>query len=230
MRTGTSLLATLFVLISSPLHAQDASLVASGTGTVRLPPDRATLSVAIESRAPEASDAGTRNAEIVGRVRSALSSEGIGPDEVTTAHYNVRAEWRRQDGERVRDGYVAETMLSIALDEINATGTAIDAALAAGANRVDGVRFSSSRAEEARREAIASAVQDAMGTAAAMAAAAGGRLGGLIELTTEGATRPLAPMRALRAEVAYADAPTEITPGDLTVIAQVVGRWRYEGS
>ncbi len=225
-----TLLAALFALIGSPLAAQEASLVASGTGTVQLAPDRATLSVAIESRAPEASGAGARNAEIVERVRAALSAEGIGSDAITTAHYNVRADWRRQDGERVRDGYVAETMLRVALDDITAAGKAIDAALNAGANRIDGVQFSSSRADDARREAIALAVRDAMGTAEAMAIAAGGKLGGLIELTTEGATRPVVAMRALRAELAYADAPTEITPGDLTVTARVVGRWSYDGS
>lgn len=230
MRTGTSLLAVLFFLIGSPLAAQEASLVASGTGTVQLTPDRATLSVAIESRAPEASGAGARNAEIVERVRAALNAEGIGADAITTAHYNVRADWRRQDGERVRDGYVAETMLRVVLNNITAAGKAIDAALDAGANRIDGVQFSSSHADEARREAIALAVQDAMDTAEAMAIAAGGGLGNLIELTTEGATRPVVAMRAMRAELAYADAPTEITPGDLTVKARVVGRWSYEGS
>lgn len=230
MRMRISLLAMLFVLTCSPLAAQEASLVASGNGTVQLPPDRATLSVAIESRAREASAAGARNAEIVARVTAALGATGIGGDDITTAHYNVRADWRRQDGERVRNGYVAETLLRIALDDIAAAGKAIDAALDAGANRIDGVQFSSSRADEARREAIALAVQDAMGTAEAMAVAAGGRLGALLELTTEGATRPVAAMRAMRAEVAYADAPTEITPGELTVTARVVGRWSYEGS
>jgi len=230
MRRRISLLAALFALMGSPLAAQEASLVASGTGTVQLTPDRATLSVAIESRAPEASGAGTRNAEIVERVRAALNAEGIGADAITTAHYNVRADWRRQDGERVRDGYVAETMLRVALADITTAGKAIDAALDAGANRIDGVQFSSSRADEARREAIALAVHDAMGTAEAMAIAAGGELGILIELTTEGATRPVVAMRAMRTELAYADAPTEITPGDLTVTARVVGRWRYEDS
>ncbi len=223
-------LAVLFVLLGSPLAAQEASLVASGTGTVQLTPDRATLSVAIESRAPEASDASARNAGVVESVRAALGARGIGADDITTAHYNVREDWRRKDGERVRDGYVAETMLRIALDDITTAGEAIDAALAAGANRIDGVQFSSSRADDARREAIALAVQDAIGTAEAMAIAAGGGLGALIELTTEGATRPLVALRAMRTEVAYSDAPTEITPGDLTVTARVVGRWMYDGN
>lgn len=227
MRTRISLLALLVVLIGSPLAAQEASLVASGTGTVQLSPDRALLTVAIESRAAEASVAGVRNAEIVASVRAALGTVGIDADDITTAHYNVGTDWRRQDGERIPNGYVAETMLRVTLADITAAGKAIDAVLGAGANRIDGVQFSSSRADEARREALALAVQDAMGTAEAMAIAAGGGLGSLIELSTEGTTRPVAMMRGMRAEVAYADAPTEITPGDLTVTARVVGRWSY---
>lgn len=230
MRRTTSLLALFMILVSSPLSAQEASLVSSGTGTVQLPPDRATLSVAIESRAAEASGAGASNAEVVAGVREALGAAGVDAADITTAHYNVRAEWRRQDGERIPDGYVAETMLRVTLDDITMAGTAIDAALGAGANRIDGVQFSSSRADEARRQAISLAVQDAMGTAEAMAVAAGGSLGTLIELTTEGATRPIATMRAMRAEAAYADAPTEISPGELTITARVVGRWSYAGS
>ena len=45
MRSGVSLFAALFFLLGSPLAAQEASLLASGTGIVQLTPDRATLSL-----------------------------------------------------------------------------------------------------------------------------------------------------------------------------------------
>jgi hypothetical protein len=223
----THLVVGLAMLIPTSVSAHQSSVVASGSATVELTADRATVTVAIETADAAASTAGTRNAEVVQDVRSALVALGIEADAVTTAHYNIRTNWRRQSGDRVPDGYVADSTLRIELHDIALAGPAIDAALAGGANRVDGVEFGASGADAARQEAMGMAVKDAMNTARAMAAAAGGELGTLIELTTEGATRPVMAMQPMVAEMARADAPTQITPAALTVTARVVGRWSY---
>jgi uncharacterized protein YggE len=220
-------LAVVALLAGFPLAAQEGSVVASGTGTVHVVGDAATVSLAIESRAAQAGDAGAQNADVVQRVRDAIFALGVDEGAVTTAYYNVRQNWRRRDGDRVPDGYVAEMTLRVELDDLGLAGRVIDAALGAGANRIDGIAFTSSALDQARREALALAVRDAMEAAGTMAAAAGGGLGSLIELTTEGVTRPV-PMRAMAADMAYASAaPTEITPDELTVTARVTGRWRF---
>ena len=220
-------LALITLLAAFPVAAQEGSVVASGTGTVHVMADAATVSLAIESRAAQAGAAGAQNADIVQQVRAAVAALGVDDGAVTTAYYNVRQNWRRRDGDRVPDGYVAEMTLRVELADLELAGRVIDAALGAGANRIDGITFTSSALDEARRDALALAVQDAMGAAGTMAAAAGGSLGALIELSTEGVTRPV-PMRAVAADMAFAAAaPTEIAPDELTVTARVTGRWRF---
>ena len=72
------------------------------------------------------------------------------------------------------------------------------------------------------------AVANARADAEAMAQAAGGRLGSLIELSTQGPTVPPRPMfdLAARAKVAMAE-PTPINPGQQTVTVFVTARWAF---
>ena len=148
LRLAAGLAATL--LSAAPATAQEGTIVVSGSGTVTLAPDAATVLVAIESKADSANAAGRANADVVAAVRARLGELGIGDDDVTTSRYNVRQDWRRDEGDRVPDGYVAETGLDVSVNELADAGRVIDAVLAAGANRVDGVQFRSSRMDAAR--------------------------------------------------------------------------------
>ncbi|NKB89582.1 MAG: DUF541 domain-containing protein [Acidobacteria bacterium] len=216
-------------VIAWPLLAQDGTVVASGTGTVELEADRAIVNIAIESRGETASAAGIANAGVAAQVRAALGTIDLPMTAVTTAHYDIQTNWRRQDGERIPDGYRAVLSLRVAVNDVTRVGTIIDTALTGGATRVDGIEFSSSRAEAARAEAAALAVKDAMRTAEAIATAAGGSLGDVIELTTQGNVSPMPEVRRFRAvEAMAADVPTVVTPGALTISAYVNGRWRFE--
>ena len=102
----------------------------------------------------------------------------------------------------------------------------IDAALAKGANEVSGIQFTSSRADSARRAAIAEAVANARADAETMAKGAGGSLGALIEVAS--GVEPIRPFEVsmARAKMAAA-APTPIEPGQLTVTATVTARWAF---
>lgn len=76
---------------------------------------------------------------------------------------------------------------------VDQVGTLIDAALGGGVNVVGSLRFYSSRADEARRLALADAVTKGALDGDAMARAAGGTLGPLIEMSTSG---PVCPQRS----------------------------------
>ena len=72
-----------------------------------------------------------------------------------------------------------------------------------------------------RQKALALAVERARAQAQTMATAAGGRLGPLIELSVLSGRGGGPPMYAARA------AATPISAGDIVVVEQVVGRWRF---
>ena len=112
---------------------------------------------------------------------------------------------------------------------IEDVGRLIDAALAKGANEISSLQFTSSKADSARRAALAAAVADARADADAIARAAGGSLGDVVEISTT--STPIRPITfngqmQLFAKVAV---PTPIEPGEQTVNATVTVRWRFIG-
>ena len=227
-------------LLSAPLAAQapqtppPPQIVTNGEGEAQVTPDRARIHVAVETRGATAAAAATENARIQRAVLDRLRALGIPAERLTTIGYSVHPEYSQRDrqGNPVAQprvtGYVARNTVLADVHNMAQVGPAIDAALAAGANRLGGLDMYSSRENEVRREALSNAVRAARSDAEAMAAAAGGRLGPLLEVTSGGFFRPPPPygaavMRGM--EVQQADTP--VSPGEQTLRANVMARWQF---
>ena len=202
-------------------------ILATGTGEVQLAPDRATVMLGVQSRALTVAQATSDNARRQRAIIDTLRALGLGSDQLTTINFNVSPEMQYPPNQSPKiTGYVVNNTVRASLRRIEDVGRTIDAALTKGANEVSGIEFTSSRADSARRAAIAEAVAHARADAETMAKAAGGSLGQLIELTS--GVEPIRPFEARmgRAGVAAA-APTPIEPGQLTVSATVTARWAF---
>jgi uncharacterized protein YggE len=199
----------------------------SASGEARVQPDRATILFAVETRAQTATKASADNAKRQKAVIDTLRDLGLVEGQVSTTGYSVAPEMRYDGKQPQVVGYVARNVVQADVRRIDQVGTLIDAALGAGANVVNSLRFYSSRADDARKDALANAVAKARSDAEAMAKAAGGSLGSLIELSTSGATRPMGEEFAL-ARMAASDATqTPIEPGEQTVTVFVSARWAF---
>ena len=205
-------------------------VAASAVGEVRVVPDRATIFIGVETRATTAAAASTANARQLRAVMEALRTLGIGPAQMSTSEYSVYPDqvFEPDKGDRTPRiiGYVVRNTLRVEVRQIDQIGALLDAALTKGANAINSLQFTSSRADSARREALASAVSKAEADALAMARAGGSCLGEVIELTTQDSYRPLF-MEKSFARGAAQDA-TPIAPGELTVTVQVAGRWKLD--
>jgi uncharacterized protein len=202
-------------------------VVTTGTGEVQLSPDRATVVVGVQSRATTVAQATSDNARRQRAIIDTLRSLGLASDQIATVNFNVSPEMQYPPNQPPKvTGYVVTNIVRASLRRIEDVGRTIDAALAKGANEVSGVEFTSSRADSARRAAIAEAVAHARADAEAMARAGGGSLGQLLEIVS--GVEPIRPFEATmaRARVAAA-APTPIEPGQLTVTATVTARWAF---
>jgi uncharacterized protein YggE len=199
-----------------------------GTGERRIPPDRATVLLFVQSKALTAAEAAAENARAVTAVRDTLRQLGFN---VTTASYNVSPDYEpprpmpRDEGPR-QVGYMANTTIRAQLSRVDQVGRAIDAGLARGATGVQGVFFESSQTEEARRAALADAAGAARRDAEALARALGGTLGPLISASTAGGNDPRRSNVMIRGSspVGY---QTEVTPTEILVSAGVITRWRF---
>jgi hypothetical protein len=203
-------------------------IVVTGTGESTVSPDRATIFLGVQTRATTAAGAGSENARRVRLVLDTLRAVGLTSEQLSTVNYNVSPEMQYSPNGQTPPkvvGYVVTNSVRAELRRLDDVARVIDAALAKGANEVSSLQLYSSKADSARRAALASAVADARADAETLARAAGGSLGMLIELTSvESPIRPI----MTRGE-AMAVAKTPIEGGTQTITATVTARWTLLG-
>jgi uncharacterized protein len=208
--------------------APPPQVVVTGRGEVTLAPDEATVVLAMETHAGSAAAAGAQNAQRIRAIRDALVRLGIPADSIATIGYSVSPDY--QGGRDRPNGYIAANTLRVKTRRVDQLGEIVDAALAAGANRVGYVQFGSSRTAEARRAALAQAIAEARLDAEAMARAGGGALGPLLELNTVNLARGDVPVALQGVRIrGAASAETPITPTDINVQVSVTARWSFVG-
>ncbi|MFP2927363.1 SIMPL domain-containing protein [Pyxidicoccus sp. 3LG] len=196
-----------------------------GTGEVKAQPDEAFIDLAVETLAPTAKVAGEQNAKKMEKVIAALTSAGIARRDIQTRNYSVYPDYAPpapHEQEPKLRGYRVSNTVSIHVTELSRVGSLLDQALAAGANRVDQVRFGLSREDAVQGEALRQAVARARKSAEVLAAALNVKLGAVLDVSTVTAPPQLYPARFAMAEVADARAATTpIQPEEQTVQAKV---------
>jgi hypothetical protein len=198
-----------------------------GRGEVKVSPDRATIQVSVQTRAPTAAAAAAENASKQQSVLAALRGLGLTNDQLSTINYNVYPEQRYQEGkDPVIVGYNVTNTILVDVRKLSQVGPIIDAALGHGANMIASLQFYSSATDAARRSAIAAAIDNARADAEAAARAAHGSLGSLLELSIGSyAPPPPRPMAMMRVGATASDTP--INPGEESVSIEVSTRWRF---
>ncbi|MBV9879629.1 MAG: SIMPL domain-containing protein [Gemmatirosa sp.] len=242
MRLSSSILALAFAApltlmgTVSPIAAQPnptivpvPEVAVTATGEAEVTPDRAHVSIGVQTQAATAADAASRNAALQKAVIDAVKALGIAPERITTSGYNVYPEQVYDNTTRRSriTGYNVQNTVTIDVWKVEQVGQVLDAALAKGANLVSSLSFYSSQAEVVRRRALQNAITRARADAEAMATAAGGHLGHLIALTSGVAYEPPRPLMREMAMAKVADAPTQISEGTQTVTASVTARWSF---
>ncbi|HEX8126334.1 MAG TPA: SIMPL domain-containing protein [Allosphingosinicella sp.] len=139
-------------------------------------PDVMTITAGVVTTAASAREAMAANSALAGRIIDAVRSHGVEARDAKTTEISVQPrfeEMSEDEEERARRvgraprilGYVASNRLELRLRDLAKAPDLIDALFAAGANSVDGPRFSLSDpapAERlARRAAVAAARQEA---------------------------------------------------------------------
>lgn len=212
------------------------TITVKGTGEASARPDQAIVGLGTETQAPTAREAQAQNAAKTNGVIDALKAAGIPPETIQTTGiglFPVREQRPPRPGqststESVIVGYRASASLRVKVPNVDQTGPVIDAAVQAGADEVQGIRFTLQDPSALRAEALRLAVQDARQWADALAGAAGVTITGVEAIVESGATLPPQPVSiGAGAAPAAANAPTPVEPGQLTVHASVSVTFSY---
>jgi uncharacterized protein YggE len=213
-----------------PATPQVPQVVTTSRGEVDVKPDRALVQFSVETRASTAAAAAADNSKRQRAVLDTLQKLGVTADQMQTSNLQVTPEmvYPGQGLPPKVSGYVARNSVRVDVIKLEQTGTLIDAGLAKGSTGIGGLSFYSSRAAEARRDALGRAVMAARLDAEAMAKAAGFQLGGLLEITAypsnEMPMLDYAQARGMKLASAMAE-PTPVNPGELKISETVLVRW-----
>ncbi len=153
-------------------------IAASGTGSVAMAPDIATINASVETNSENASDAIAQNNTIYDRVVAALTKQGVARADIALGYYNIRFLPRPSPmppnaAADERYGYTVSRSFVVKVRAIGQAGAMSDACIAAGATAINSIDFGLADPASARAEAIARAVADARRNADAVARAAG---------------------------------------------------------
>ena len=230
-----------------------STVSSSGTSTTEVRPDQVSVTVGVETNGTTAQEAVSQNANLTAQVIAAVRGLGINENRIETSSFSVSPIYEpRQPLQPCIEiyppppgcetsqeiiGYSAINTVTTTLDvpflrilaqptpDLNA-GQVIDAAIGAGANRIDAVVFfvSQNRQQEIRDTLINDAIANARQRANIAAEALETTLSGVESVTLNPIDFPVFSVGLREGSAAGADsvpAPTQILPGQQEVSTTV---------
>jgi uncharacterized protein len=208
-----------FVGVGLPAHARGdsnpaQSITVAGSGSVTVTPNQSAFTFGVSTRANTAVQALTGNSAAMRKLIEALKAAGVPAASLQTSSVSLSPFTSDNGGEII--GYSASNSVAATIATIGRAGQIVDAAVAAGANQVDGPNLTSSDQTALYDAALKAAVTDARAKAHVLAAAGGLRVGAVRSVEESGDASPVTYDTAQAAL-----APTPIEPGTQRVTASV---------
>ena len=201
-----------------------SSIRVTGDAQITARPDRVQIDIGVSTRAATSQEAATQNARAVDAVLDAVRKATPAAVLKTISYaLNPNYDYHVSGGEPIINGYTAANVVQVTLDELEKIGSVIDAAAHAGANHVQGIRFTLRDQDAVRAQALREAATRARVQADVLAAALGLKV--VRVLSVEESSPRLMPVYArpvARAAAMSASAvPTPVEAGTLEVTADV---------
>lgn len=217
-------------LLVTGVHAAENSdrvIITSGSSEVKVTPDRAQVTVSVQTENADVKIAQSENADRMDAVIKAIKAVGIADADIRTSGYSIYPVYDDTSslfGRKVKT-YRVTNSVQVTIRDVTKTGEVIDAAVAAGANQVDSIMFmvSEELEQSLRNEVLGKAVRKARADADIVAAAAGVTITGVKEINVGSYYPPVYYENARSAgmDAKVASAPTPVEPGQVTISAQI---------
>ncbi len=205
------------------LAAEQDSISVNGQAEAEVAPDMATLFGGLEKHAATAGEAREALAKDMASFKRFMLLQAVSDQDILTTRYSLQPEYIIEKNKRRLAGYKARTDYKIRIRDLEKLGTIIDRSI--GSNlMIERIEFGLANRSLFENRLLDEAVENAKSKAAVVARAGGRTLGHLIRAnlgTVTGAVRPMN-RNMLMAKLEDGDsAPTELSPGVLTVEASV---------
>jgi uncharacterized protein YggE len=195
-----------------------------GTAELKVTPDQAVIQLGVEHQSATARIAKVAVANASRKILAAIRELNIEDKDVQTAYLYLQPMIDYRKGLRITN-FTAEQSLSVTVRDLSKLDAVMDAVLAAGANRIEGIEYRSSDLRKYKDQARDEAARAAREKSEALANALGNQIGKTYSIEevqqTEGYYGPLAGMVANTNEDMRSRTPSTAA-GELTVKASVV--------
>ncbi len=168
--------------------SQPHTLSVTGTGSARLAPDLALVTLGVQTRGPDVGEAVDENNRRVTEVMAALREMGVAERDIATAHFNVTTQQLYDETGQLTGQvqYWVDNVISVRVRQLDQLGQLLQAALSRGANTVQSVTFTVEDPEDELDAARLLAMQDAADQAQQLAQTAGVELGEVLSVSEPG--------------------------------------------
>jgi hypothetical protein len=207
------------------------TLNVSGTGEATAQPDTAVVTLGVTTEAKEAGDALEENSTRMSAVIDALKAAGIASEDIQTQTIRLSPRYERPAPRQGTTppaelvGFTATNIVEVRVREISSLGETLDAAVKAGGNQIQGIRFEISDRSELYDQAREAAWEDARNKAEQLAGLAGAELGPVVTISESSYT----PVPYVERAMAFAaDASVPVEPGTQSVQISVQVTWSLQ--
>lgn len=209
------------------------TIVVSGQGEFTVTPDVAYVTLGIQTQGKTANEAQKGNAEAFAKLEKVLfETFKLDKKDVKSSGFNVQPEYSYEDksGPKIT-GYSANHSVTVTYRDLAKIGDLLDAASAAGVNRVNGVQFGTEKGEEYELQVIEKAMANAETKAKSIAKYAGKTLKGIIHVeqsSNANYPRPIEGGFAMAKAEAMDAAGTTIQAGELKLTGSVQVTFEFQ--
>ncbi len=204
-----------------------STLTVQGQATVNLTPNQAVLNLGDVANAKTAAQAMAQSNAITQAIIHRLEADGVAAKDIQTSGLNVNPNYGQGSATASPPitGYQVNDSLTVTVNQISLVGRLIDAAMASGANQINGVTFSVTNVSIGYQQAYAEAIKDAESQAQAVLTPLGEKILGVKSVSlnnNSGVVLPLNGQIFASAEPAH----TPVMPGQTQFSAHVTVVYR----
>lgn len=181
------ILLVILTLSCSLLFSNTKTITVRGTGSLTIKPDTVVINTGVDSADPDIGVALDENSKIMNKVFKGLNELGINNEQIKTSNYHVYLyKPYNRDSNEVEEYRVSNSII-IHIKDVEIVDTVLDKLINLGANKIDGIRFTSQDREVYKKELMTMAVKDARAKAEFLAELENMKVVEVVNILEEGA-------------------------------------------
>jgi len=223
MKKAALLVCILFATASQAQELKQIPMInVSGEGKIKVIPDQAMLSFAIETKGPKAIDVKKENDTKMDAVLKYIKKMNIAKEDFQTQRVTL---YPNYDYDKKKNSYIAMQSVTVLLKDLNVYDVMMDGLVDLGINRIDNVEFKSSKMEQLQSDARKLAMKNAKSKAEDFVSVLNQKVGKAMTISDNSQVyyppRPMYEMKTM-AMADSAGAPKEtLAAGEIEIVVNV---------